>query len=121
MKFLKQATYIRYVLAKLLKFIQITMQTFRGFFENWKGPGTSFQVTFFVEYFGKNVSVLILHKLAQFRYQAVFTFPKVGIWWRNDIWISEKSKFDYLQNEKYNTKHFSLFHKCSPLDLKKTN
>ena len=38
MKFLKQAAYIRYLVAKLLKFVQISMQTFqipfyRGFFE----------------------------------------------------------------------------------------
>ena len=24
----------------------------------------------------------------------------LGIWWRHDIWIFEKSKFDYLKNEK---------------------
>ena len=43
-KLLKQATSIRYVLAKLSKFFQIGTQTSSdgGFFENQKGPGTSF-------------------------------------------------------------------------------
>ena len=34
MKLLKQATYIRYVLAKLVKFIYISTQTSLDFFEN---------------------------------------------------------------------------------------
>ena len=60
MIFLKLATYIRYVIAKLSKFIQIDIQTssdsfYRGFFENKREPGTSFQVSFFVEFFDKNL------------------------------------------------------------------
>ena len=49
MKLLKQATYIRYVSAKLSKFIQISAQTlsdffYKKFFENQKGPGTSYNI-----------------------------------------------------------------------------
>ena len=44
-KLLKKATYIRYVLAKLSKFVQISTQTssdsfLRWYFENQKGPPT---------------------------------------------------------------------------------
>ena len=52
----------------------------------------------------------MLHKLVNFHYQIVFTSQVIqwnvflvsclGIWWRHDIWISEKSTFDYLKNEK---------------------
>ena len=38
-----------------------------------KGPGTSFQVTFFVESLDKNFYFVILHKLAKVNYQTVFT------------------------------------------------
>ena len=77
MRFLKIATYIRYVIAKLSKFIktrpsQITF--YRGFLKNWKGSGTSFQVTFFVEFIDKNFSFVMLHKLAKLHYQTVFTY-----------------------------------------------
>ena len=30
----------------------------------------------------------------------MFCVSYLGIWWRHDIWISEKLKFDYLKNEK---------------------
>ena len=56
MVLLKQGTYIRYVLAELSKFVQISTQTssdsfLQRIFENQKGPGTSFQVTLFIEIF----------------------------------------------------------------------
>ena len=109
MKFLKQATYIRYVIAKLLKFIQIKMQASSDSFLQrilWKlkGPGTSFQVSFFTEYFDKIFSLAILHKLAKFNYQKVFTsqvqwnlirVSYLGIWFRHDIGISENLKFKF--------------------------
>ena len=43
MKLLKQTTYVRYVLAKLSKFVQTSTKTssdpfYRGVFENEKGP-----------------------------------------------------------------------------------
>ena len=79
MNFLKPATYIRCVIAKLSKFIQISMHAssdsfLQRIFENYKGPGTSFQVTFFVEFFDKNFSFVMLHKLAKFHYQTMLTF-----------------------------------------------
>ena len=46
---------------------------YRRFFENWKGSGTSFQATFFTETFDKKFSFAILHTLAKFHYQTVFT------------------------------------------------
>ena len=73
--FLKQATYIRYV-AKLSKFVQISMLTsaeYRRIFENQKGLGTSFQATFLIDFFDKKIHFVILHKLAKFHYQIVFT------------------------------------------------
>ena len=58
MKFVKQATYIRYVIANLSKFVQIRMLTStesfcKGFCENLKESGTSFQATLYVEFFNK--------------------------------------------------------------------
>ena len=53
----------------------------------------------------------------------MFCVSCLSILWRHDIWISEKVKFDYLyikksfQNEI--KKHFSLFLKCSFLDIQK--
>ena len=43
MKFLKQATYIRYVLTKMIDRHEL------------KGSGTSFQVTFFTDLFDKKI------------------------------------------------------------------
>ena len=45
----------------------------RQFFENEKGPGTSFQVIFFVEFFDKNFSFVMLHNLAKFHQETFFT------------------------------------------------
>ena len=59
MKFLKQSTNIQYVIAKLTlpkstcRPPQIPFH--RGFFENQKKHGTSFQVTFFIECFDKDI------------------------------------------------------------------
>ena len=38
-----------------------------------KGPGTSFQATFFTEVVDKKFYFVMLHKLAKFHYQTVFT------------------------------------------------
>ena len=38
-----------------------------------KGPGTSFQATFFTEFFDKKFCFIILHKLAKYHYSTVFT------------------------------------------------
>ena len=45
-------------------------------FGQFKGPGASFQATFFVEFFDKKNYFVILHKLAKFYYQNAFT-PQV--------------------------------------------
>ena len=67
MKFLKQATCIRYVLGEVLKFVQ----------NNTLTPNDSFfsriPRKFFIEVFDKKFSFVILHKLTKFNYQTVFT------------------------------------------------
>ena len=78
MKFLKQATFIRYVLAKLSNFVQISTQTFsdsvlQGFF--WK---LNWDLNYFPDHicpkkFDKRSSFVMLHKLAEFHHQTVFT------------------------------------------------
>ena len=45
---------------------------YEGFFENEKGRGTSFQSIIFIEFFDKNISFVILHKLANFHQQTMF-------------------------------------------------
>ena len=64
--------------SKAIELVQISMLTssdsfYRGFFENYKGPGTSFQATIFIEFFDKKFYFVILHELAKFHYQTVFT------------------------------------------------
>ena len=112
---MKQATYIRYVIAKLLRFVQIACWPLqspmcRGFFENITGVGTSFKTTFLIYFFDNNFYFLILHKLVKFHCQNVY-FPIYSIirvsgfilrhvimsW---DIWKSQKLKFAHLKNEK---------------------
>ena len=68
MKFLKQATYIKYVLAELSKFVQIA---------HWP-PQIPFCMDFLrikkgLELVFRSFFIVILHKLAKFRYQTVFT------------------------------------------------
>ena len=104
-------------IAKLSKFVQISVQTSSDFLSQWIlwKLQTSFQIIFFLVCFDKVFSFAILHKLTKFHYQIVFTFITrlclsysvnvfgvlcLGIWWRNDIRISEKSTFDYLKNER---------------------
>ena len=67
MKFLKQGTYIRYVLEKLSKFLQIITMTPQilvhgRFLKNYKRPGTSAQATFSTHFFDKKCSFAIFHK-----------------------------------------------------------
>ena len=105
-KFLKQASYVRYVIAKLLRFVQISMQTYSEFFLQrilWKLKRNKLLGNFFI-------NLVTLHKLAKFHYQTVCTSEVIrlyvfrvsclGTWWRHDISISEKLKFDYLKNKK---------------------
>ena len=78
MKLLKQATYIRYVLAKLSKFVQISTRPPHIFFtENSlkikKGLELVSKPYFSHKYFVKNFSLVMLHKLVKFHHQTVFT------------------------------------------------
>ena len=76
-KILKQATYIKYVIAKLSKFVQISMLTFsesflqrvlRKLIRAWN----QFLGHIFHIIFHKKICFVILHQLAKFHYQAVF-------------------------------------------------
>ena len=69
MKFLKQATCIGYVIAKLSKFIQIRIVRILFAEDSLKIK----KATFFIEFFDKTFCFVILHKLAKFHYQTVFT------------------------------------------------
>ena len=82
MKYLKQATYIRYVIAKQSKFVQVSMLTSSEFFiqrilffKTLKGPDTSF-----IEFSDKKIYFVILHKLAKFHYQTVFTSQVIQLY-----------------------------------------
>ena len=46
---------------------------YRGFLENQKRPGTSSQAAFFIEFFDKKFSFVMLYKLVKFHHQTVFT------------------------------------------------
>ena len=74
MKFLKQATLFDYALAKTIKICpnQHT-DLLRCLFTGDSLKMTSFQATFFIDFFDKNFSFVILHKLAKFHHGTVFT------------------------------------------------
>ena len=78
MKLLKQATYIRYVLAKLSKFVQISTLTFPESFSEEslkikKDLKLVSRSQFSDNFLIKKFSFVILHKLAKFNYHTVFT------------------------------------------------
>ena len=81
---------------------------FASLFANWKGPLTKFKAAEFVEFFDKNFSFIIWHKLAKFYYQTMFTSQVIQwnvylvlcFWWRHEKRISKILKFDFLKNEK---------------------
>ena len=78
MKFLKQADFLGFVIAKLSKHDKISIQISLNFFlqkilKSDKGPGTNFQTTFFVELYDKNFSIVIFYLLLKFHYETVFT------------------------------------------------
>ena len=113
-KLLKEATYTRHVLAKLSKFVQIsTLTSSDSFLQKipWKlkKVWSSFQGRTFHIIFWSKIYFAILHKLAKFHYQTVFTshvspVSWLGIWWHHNIWIPEKFKFDYLKNKSFQSK-----------------
>ena len=54
---------------------------YRTVFENQKVSGTTFQTKFFIKYFEKNLSFVMLHKLAKSHFQTVLTsqvFTKIS-------------------------------------------
>ena len=76
MKFFKQATYIRYVLIKLSKFVQTAhwppqIPFYRWFLENWKVYELVSRPHFSLEFFDKKNYFVILLKLAKCHYQSV--------------------------------------------------
>ena len=49
---------------------------YRRFFENQKGPGTSFQATLSIKFYDKRRYLVLLHKLAKLHYRLCL-FPKL--------------------------------------------
>ena len=113
-KFLKQAIYITFVIAKLSKFFQISLQISSDSFLQrilWKlkRPGTSFQTRIFLEFFDKKFSLVILHRLQISLADCVY-FPSYSVkyvwcflfghlmtsWhlniWKVKIWLSKEWK-----------------------------
>ena len=84
MKFLKQATYIRYETAKLSKFVQNSMVTSTESFlaedslKTIKGLELVFRPYFSYNFLTRKIYFLILHTLAKFHYQTVY-FPSYSI------------------------------------------
>ena len=64
-KYLKQSTYITYLIAKLSKLVQISMLDSPDI--------TGIQATLFIEFFDKKFYFVLLRKLAKFHYQTVLT------------------------------------------------
>ena len=109
MRFLKQTTYIRYVIAKLQNlFKSACWFLFTEDSLKIKKSVTSFQATFFIEFVDEKFYFVILCKLAKFHYQTVFTsqVPK---------WLFQEWK----ELLKWNKKHSFLFHNCYLLDRKR--
>ena len=75
--------YIKYVMAKLSKYVKNIMQTFLStllksiFFKMKNDLELVFISTFFAEFFDKVFSFAISHKLVKFHYQTVFTFQMI--------------------------------------------
>ena len=133
MKLLKQAIYIRYVIAELSKFIQISLQTssifeYQKVLELVSRPHFSqnFLIKIFLLYYYINWPNLIfrlclLSKLFckmclvfhAWEFDGVITFDI----WKVKIWLSQEWK----ELLKWNKKHLSLFHKCLSLDLQQTS
>ena len=75
---MNQADYVGCIITKLSKYIKINKVTssdsfYRTFFENNREPGTSLPNRIFVEFFDRNMSFVIWHKLVILHDQTVFT------------------------------------------------
>ena len=122
---MKPPTYIRYVLAKLSKFVKISTHTppqipfYRGFFENEKGAITSPCVIFFIYiyiYFLIKIFLLTLFTSKLFS-KCVSCFMLRNLmrsWhlntWKIKIWLSQEEK-------ELSKKDFSFFQKWSLLHI----
>ena len=60
-----------------------------------EGLGTSFQVSFFGDFFDKNHSFVMLHKLTNFNYEILLKHLMT-----RNLKNSKILKFEYLKNEK---------------------
>ena len=114
MKFLMQSTYIRYVIAKLLKLVKSTCRPPQIPFLwriLWKFKSLElvsrllFSYNFLIKNLLCNVTLnwpnLITRLcLVPKLFSKICSVSCLGIWWRHDIWITEKLKFDYLMNKK---------------------
>ena len=102
---------------------------YRGFLENYKEPGTSFQATFFIKLFEKIFSFRILHKpdcvyFSSYSVKYVLSFTiryLMTSWhlstWKVKIWLSQEEK----KLSEWNKKHLSLFHMLSFEHTKQTS
>ena len=75
-KCLKQSTYIRYVIAKLLRLVQISMLASSEFFLQILRKLKRLKLVsrpHFTQNFLKKIYFVMLHKLAKFHYQTAFT------------------------------------------------
>ena len=79
MKILKQATYVEICNSKSIRICPNQQADLHRilFIEDYlkikKGPGTSFQAIFFIEFSDKKIYFVILHKLTKVNYQTLFT------------------------------------------------
>ena len=84
MKFLKKSTYIRYVIAKLSKLVQIKcwppqIPFYRDSFENSKKKGVELvSRPLFYRIFYEKIYFVILHKLAKFHHQTVYSSQAIS-------------------------------------------
>ena len=107
MKFFKRATYIRYVIAKLLKYVQISHADHLRFLftedslKIRKGlelvSRSHFYYNFLIKFFWPNfITKLCLLPNLSVKYASCFS---LGIWWRHNIWIFKQLKFDFAKKE----------------------
>ena len=96
---LKQATYIRYVIANLSTYRPPQVLFYRGFFENHFSYSFLINI-FLLQYYIKWPDFITRLCLLPKSFSEICFVSCLGIWWRHDICIAEKIKFHYLKNEK---------------------
>ena len=110
----KGSYYIRYVIVKLSKFVQISMQTSLDLLWSrilWKliGPGNSFQVTYFIEFFDNfffcditwtdQISLINCVYFSSYSVKCVscFMLRHLITWWHLNIWKVNKRALEVKQ------------------------